>query len=58
MTTNDAVSVHYKGISLKWVMRNGFLEEVTQELRVDGWSRSYLGTRGRKAVLQRGQNVL
>lgn len=55
MTTNDALSVHYKGISLKWVTRNGFLEEVTRELRVDGWSSRYLGPRGRKAVPQRGQ---
>lgn len=30
---NEAVSVHCKVISLTWVMRNTFLEEVVPELR-------------------------
>ena len=55
---NEAVSVHCKAISLTWLMRNTFLEEVAQELTAEWWSRSYPGTRGRKAVHQREQNVL
>ena len=58
ITMNEAVSVHCKAISLTWLMRNTFLEEVAQELTAEWWSRSYPGTRGRKAIHQREQNVL
>lgn len=58
ITMNEAVSVHCKAISLTWLMRNTFLEEVAQELTAEWWSRSYPGTRGRKAIHQREQDVL
>lgn len=32
---NEAVSVHCKAISLTWLMRNTFLEEVAQELTAE-----------------------
>lgn len=56
ITMNEAASVHCKAISLTWVMRNAFLDEVAQKLTAKWWSRSYPGTR--KAVHQREQNVL
>lgn len=45
VTRKDTTSVHHKGLLQSWLMRNGFLEEVTWKLRAEGWSRSYLGTR-------------